>query len=62
METFDLLKQLTEAPGPTGKEEGAAAVIEPLWRPLVDEIVADRVGSLPNGAATPQHFACRPPG
>lgn len=46
METFDLLKQLTEAPGPTGKEEGAAAIIEPLWRPLADEIVADRVGSL----------------
>jgi endoglucanase len=46
METFDLLKQLTEAPGPTGQESGAAAVIEPIWRPLVDEIVADRVGSL----------------
>ncbi len=46
METFDLLKQLTEAPGPTGNEEGAAAVIAPIWRPLVDEIVADRVGSL----------------
>ena len=46
METFELLKQLTEAPGPTGNESGASAVIEPIWRPLVDEIVVDRVGSL----------------
>ncbi|MCB8936724.1 MAG: M42 family peptidase [Candidatus Promineofilum sp.] len=46
METFELLKQLTEAPGPTGNEGGAAAVIESLWRPFVDEIVVDRVGSL----------------
>ena len=46
METFELLKQLTEAPGPTGNEGGAAAVIGPLWRPFVDEIVVDRVGSL----------------
>lgn len=46
METFDLLKQLTEAPGPTGNESGAAPVIESVWRPLVDELVSDRVGSL----------------
>lgn len=46
METFELLKQLTEAPGPTGYEGGAAAVVEAHWRPLVDEIVVDRVGSL----------------
>lgn len=41
-----MLKQLTEAPGPTGNEGGAAAVIDNFWRPLVDEIAADRVGSL----------------
>lgn len=46
METFEMLKRLTEAPGPTGNEGGAAAVIESLWAPLVDEIAVDRVGSL----------------
>jgi endoglucanase len=46
MDTFNLLKQLTEAPGPTGDEHGAAEVVEALWRPLVDELAADRMGSL----------------
>ncbi|MCZ2113037.1 MAG: M20/M25/M40 family metallo-hydrolase [Anaerolineae bacterium] len=46
METFALLKKLTEAPGPTGNESGIAAVVEELWRPFVDQIVADRAGSL----------------
>lgn len=46
MEPFALLKQLTEAPGPTGDERGIAAAVESVWRPLVDEIVADRVGNL----------------
>ena len=46
MDTFKTLKQLTEAPGPTGNESGAAVVVESLWRPLVDEVVIDRVGSL----------------
>ncbi len=46
MDTFDLLKRLSEAPGPTGNESGIAAVVGELWRPLVDEVIADRVGSL----------------
>jgi endoglucanase len=46
MDTFKLLQQLTEAPGPTGDESGAAEVVATLWRPLVDEIVIDRMGSL----------------
>ena len=46
METFDLLQRLTETPGPSGNEGAIAAVVEELWRPLVDEIAADRVGSL----------------
>lgn len=46
METFDLLKRLTETPGPSGNEAAVAAVVEELWRPLVDETVIDRVGSL----------------
>jgi endoglucanase len=46
MDTFALLKKLSETPGPSGDEEGIAAVIADLWRPLVDEITTDRVGSL----------------
>lgn len=46
METYELLKKLSEAPGPTGNERGAAAVIEEIWRPLVDQVIADRMGSL----------------
>ena len=46
MDTFARLKQFTEAPGPTGDERGIAAAVAEVWRPLVDEIVADRVGSL----------------
>lgn len=46
METFDLLKKLSEAPGPTGDERGIAAVVEEVWRPFVDQVIADRVGSL----------------
>ena len=46
METFDLLKRLTETPGPSGNEAAVPAVVEELWRPLVDETAIDRVGSL----------------
>lgn len=46
MDTFEQLKTLTETPGPSGYEEGIAAVIAEQWRPLVDEITRDRVGSL----------------
>lgn len=46
MEIYPLLKQLTEAPGPSGDETGIAGAVESLWQPLVDEIVTDRVGSL----------------
>lgn len=46
MDTFSCLKQLTEAPGPTGDERGIAEAVGDTWRPLVDEIVTDRVGSL----------------
>jgi len=46
MDTFALLKKLTETPGPSGYEAGIAAVIADTWRPLVDEITIDRVGSL----------------
>jgi endoglucanase len=46
IDLLDTLRQLTETPGPSGFEERVAAVIADLWRPLVDEITIDRVGSL----------------
>lgn len=46
METFDLLKTLTETAGPSGFEAGIAAVVQEIWRPLVDEVAIDRIGSL----------------
>ena len=46
MDIFKLLKTLTETAGPSGYEQGIAAVITELWQPYVDEISADRVGSL----------------
>lgn len=46
MDTFDILKQLTEAPGPSGYEQPTAAAIRTLWEPLADEVFTDRLGSL----------------
>jgi tetrahedral aminopeptidase len=46
MDTFELLKELTETPGPSGFETQVAAVVERVWRPLVDSLTIDRVGSL----------------
>jgi len=46
METFALLQQLTETPGPSGDERDIAVVVSDLWRPLVDDIIVDRVGSV----------------
>jgi len=46
MDTFDLLKRLTETPGPSGNEHAIAAALQEMWRPLVDETTIDRVGSL----------------
>ncbi|MFQ5399655.1 MAG: M42 family peptidase [Anaerolineae bacterium] len=46
MNIYKLLKKLTETAGPSGFEEGVAAVIEELWRPYVDSVATDRVGNL----------------
>ena len=46
MNTFDLIKTLTETPGPSGFEGDIAAIIHEIWEPLVDELHQDRVGSL----------------
>jgi len=46
MNVFEYLKKLTETPGPSGFEQQVAEVIQESWKPLVDEISLDRVGSL----------------
>ncbi len=46
METLTLLKQLSEAPGPTGREETVRELIQSIWAPLVDEIRTDAMGNL----------------
>lgn len=46
MKIEKVLRQLTETPGPSGFEGRVTAVIQDLWRPLVDEMHTDRVGSL----------------
>lgn len=46
MDTFSLLQEVSEAPGPSGYEIGIAAAVERQWRPYVDEVRVDRVGSL----------------
>ncbi|MGC9467436.1 MAG: M20/M25/M40 family metallo-hydrolase [Anaerolineae bacterium] len=46
MNTLDLLRALSEAPGPAGHEERIREVVEELWRPLVDDLRVDAMGSL----------------
>ena len=46
MNDLKLLKKLVETPGPSGNEAAIAAQIADVWRPLVDELRTDRVGSL----------------
>jgi len=46
MDTFKLLKTLTETGAPSGYEEQIAPVVQELWEPFVDTISVDRVGSL----------------
>ncbi len=45
-ETFDLLKRLSETPGPSGFEDPIAGAVQTDWAPYVDELRRDRVGSL----------------
>lgn len=42
----ELIKQLVEAYGPSGHEEGVRALIEGLLRPYVDEMRVDALGNL----------------
>jgi tetrahedral aminopeptidase len=46
MDTFDLVKQLTETPGPSGFEQSASEFIQGLWQPLTDDVYIDHVGSV----------------
>ena len=46
MKTFELLKKLSETPGPSGYESKVSGLVEQYWRPFADEISVDRVGSL----------------
>jgi len=46
LETLTLLKTLTETPGPSGREHTICKIIEESWRPFVDEIRTDAMGSL----------------
>lgn len=46
METYALLKSLSEASGPAGYEEGIRQVVIELWEPLVDDLRTDAMGNL----------------
>jgi endoglucanase len=46
LDTLTLLRQLTEAPGPPGREEVVRTRLQELWDPLADEVHADMLGNL----------------
>jgi tetrahedral aminopeptidase len=46
LETYDLLKSLSETPGPAGYEDAIRQVTMALWQPLVDDLRADAMGNL----------------
>lgn len=46
MDTFALLKTLTEASGPAGFEDAVSDTLADLWRPWADEVRVDAMGTL----------------
>jgi len=46
MDTFDLLKKLTETQSPSGYEHRIAELISELWQPYTESITVDRIGSV----------------
>ncbi len=46
MDMLDLLRELTGTAGPSGSETEIANVISRRWKPYVDELNIDRIGSL----------------
>lgn len=45
IDTFETLKTLSEAPGPSGNEGDVAQIIRALWERYVDEFATDRLGN-----------------
>ena len=46
MDSIELLKQLTETPGPSGFEQRIAATVRELWEPYADTVSVDRLEDL----------------
>ncbi len=46
METWELIKTLSERPGPAGRETATRQTLETLWRPMTDEMRTDAMGNL----------------
>lgn len=46
MDTWELIKTLTEQPGPAGRETATRRILETLWHPLTDEMRTDAMGNL----------------
>jgi endoglucanase len=46
MDTYKLLRKLTDPPGPSGFENLISMAIKEAWQPYVDSISTDRVGNL----------------
>lgn len=46
MEIVELLRKLTETPGPSGLEDAVREALTDVWRPLADELIVDNMGNL----------------
>lgn len=46
MESYELLKSLSEAHGPSGFEDEVRSILKPLLTPIVDEMKTDALGNL----------------
>jgi putative aminopeptidase FrvX len=46
MKSFKLIKNLTETPGPSGFEKYISKYIEQIWKPFVETVTIDRIGSV----------------
>lgn len=63
MDTYTLIKTLTETPGPSGGEQPVGETIARLWQPLTNTIDIDRVGNVmatKSGTKTVQSHNKRP--
>ncbi len=46
LDTYEVMKKLTETPAPSGYETRIVETISDIWRPFVDNLTVDRVGNL----------------